>query len=82
VRKWVHAEEIRKLQRPDGKAEVYILKRDDGLYEYVGSVECEEDGYVYWGPVEHSGLFASAEEAERNALDEIPWLRQLARKSN
>jgi hypothetical protein len=80
--KWPHASEVKKLRRPDSKAEIFILKRDDGLYEYKGYAEFDEDGIVYWGPAEQSGLLASAEEAESNAIDEVPWLRRLARNSD
>jgi hypothetical protein len=75
---WTHAKTIRVIDRVDGKAKVYILARDDGLYEYRVEVEIQGDEYdgVYWSPAERSGLFASAQEAERAAFDDVPWLRQ------
>jgi hypothetical protein len=81
---WTHAKSIRTIERADGKARVYILERNDGLYEYRGEAEIVGDEYegIYWSPTEHSGLCASADEAERNARDEVPWLGQLAHKSN
>lgn len=77
--KWTHAHSIKVIERPNGKAKVYILERDDGLYEYRGYAEFDEDGYVYWGPAEMSGLHDTAESAERDAFSEVPWLRQISR---
>jgi hypothetical protein len=70
---WTHAKSIKSIERAGGKARIYILARTDGLYEYRGEAEIVGDEYEgdYWSPAEHSGLFASADEAERNARDEI-----------
>jgi hypothetical protein len=79
---WTHAKSIKVIDRADGKAKVYILARHDGLCEYRGEAEIEGDEYegVYWSPTERSGLFASAQEAEHAACDEVPWLRRQVRK--
>ena len=78
---WTHAKGIKVIDRADGKAKVYILARHDGFYEYRGEAEIQGDEYegVYWPPTERSGLFASAEQAERAAFDDVPWLRQQSR---
>jgi hypothetical protein len=47
--KWTHARAIKEFQRPDGNAKIYILERNDGLYEYRGFAELNKDGDVYWG---------------------------------
>jgi len=75
---WTHAKSIKVIDRADGKAKLYILARQDGFYEYRGEAEIQGDEYegCYWSPTEMSGLFASAQEAERAAFDEVPWLRQ------
>jgi len=75
---WTHAKRIKVIDRADGKAKVYILARHDGFYEYRGEAEIQGDQYegVYWSPTERSGLFASADEAERAEFDDVPWLRQ------
>jgi hypothetical protein len=80
---WTHAKSIKTIERADGKARVYILERNDGLYEYRGEVELVGNEYesIYWSPAERSGLYASAEEATRGAFDDVPWLRQNARRS-
>jgi hypothetical protein len=77
--KWTHAQSIKVITRADGKAEIHILKRDDGLYEYRGFAEINDDGDVYWAETAMSGLHDSAEHAERDAIDEVHWLRQLSR---
>ncbi len=81
---WMHAKSIKTIERADGKARIFILERNDGFYEYRGEAEIVGDEYegMYWSPTDHSGLFESASEAEGNAHDEVPWLRQLAGKSN
>ena len=80
---WTHAKSVEIIERADGKAKVYILARHDGLYEYRGEAEIvgdEREG-IYWSPTEMSGLYASAEEARQGAFDEVPWLRQMARRT-
>jgi hypothetical protein len=75
---WTHAKAVKVIDRADGKARVYILERKDGLYEYRGEAEIVGDEYegIYWAPTEFSGLHASADDAERAAFNEVPWLRQ------
>jgi hypothetical protein len=75
---WTHAKCIKVIDRADGKAKVFILARDDGLYEYRGEIEVQGNEYegIYWSSTEMSGLFGSADEAERGAHDDVPWLRQ------
>jgi len=75
---WTHAKSVKILEREDGKARLYILARNDGLYEYRAEAEVVGDEFegIYWAPTERSGLYATAEEAERDALAHVPWLRQ------
>jgi hypothetical protein len=68
---------IKTIERPDGKARVYILARDDALFRYEGEAEMELDGYTYWGKSAGSGLFETAEDAEENAYDEVDWLKRM-----
>jgi len=81
---WTHAKSIKMIERADGKARVYILERNDGLYEYGGEAEIVGNEYegIYWSPTEQSGLYASAEEAERAAFEDVPWLRQNAARKD
>ena len=78
---WTHAKAVSVIESADGKARVYILERHDGFYEYQGEAEIVGDEYegIYWAPTEHSGLYASAGEAEQGAFNEVPWLRQWMR---
>jgi hypothetical protein len=71
---WIRAHSIKTLMRADGKARVFILSRDDGLYMFEAESERAEDGYTYWVPTHHSGLFDSAETAEREAVGRVSWL--------
>jgi hypothetical protein len=69
---------VKVLERADGKAKVFILKRDDGLYVYRGFVEIDHDGDIFWGLSEESGLYDNAEHAEAGAISDVPWLRQIS----
>ena len=48
---------IKTIERPDGKARVYILGQDDSLFRYEGEVETERAGHLYWGLFASSDLF-------------------------
>jgi hypothetical protein len=66
---------IKTIERADGKARLFILARDDGLFRFAGESEQEEDGDIFWGPSESSGLYDSAERAEHEARRTVSWLR-------
>jgi hypothetical protein len=76
---YAHAKIVKVLDNDDGKERVNILERSDGLFEFRSYVEQTEDGpYAsgpYWSPRLHSGLYLSAEEAERDARPQVPWLQ-------
>ncbi|HWW11123.1 MAG TPA: hypothetical protein VN018_01300 [Brevundimonas sp.] len=68
--------------RNDGAAWIEIVRRSDGLFYFVESVrEHVSDrivgDYVSEGPLQSSGLYASAEDAKGQAFREISWLRQV-----
>ena len=76
---YTHAKIVKVLKSSTGDAELEILHRNDGFFEYRGYVrKIEIDGpYVgeyFWIPSEHSGIFDTAEHAERDARFEVPWL--------
>lgn len=79
----IHAKNIKTIERADGKARLHIFARNDGLFEYRGEAEIMGDEYegIYWDHTEFSGLYATAEDAERDAFNEVPWLRYLSRVS-
>lgn len=75
--RFVHADCLRTFERLDGKARLHILKRHDGLYEFRGEAECDEDGDTYWAPTEISGLYQFLEAVEQDAILSVPWLHAM-----
>ena len=76
---YVHANVVKLFEKGDRKSRVEILERNDGKFEFRAFEERIDDGpYApgpYWSPTLHSGLYSSAEEAERDALAQVNWLR-------
>ena len=68
---------IRTLERSDGKARLFIIERDDGLYRFQGEREIIGDEWegMHWDACDHSGLYGSADEAEQTAHRDVLWLR-------
>jgi hypothetical protein len=54
-----------------------ILEDASGFYHFIEETEQEGDEYTgpYFSPTHFSGLYASAEAAERDARATLPWLR-------
>ncbi|MEL7544494.1 MAG: hypothetical protein AAGJ70_12045, partial [Pseudomonadota bacterium] len=74
-----HAQIIKRFKSDDENSELEILSRDDGLFEFRGyRKKIEPDGPFmgdsYWSLAEHSGLYETAESAERDARNEVDWL--------
>jgi hypothetical protein len=68
---------VKTIERPDRKARLFIISRDDGCYRFGGEKETEVDGYALWKPCDISGLYSTADDAERAAHHEVLWLRDL-----
>jgi hypothetical protein len=76
---------IRRIEGADATRVLEILGGEHGLFRfdemkwiapYVDDeYDYEEEGY--WSPVTCSGLYDSAEAAERDARAQIPWLRDM-----
>jgi|EndMetStandDraft_8_1072994.scaffolds.fasta_scaffold563545_2 hypothetical protein len=67
---------IKTIEKRDGSAKLFIMERDDGLYRFVGEkLLAEKLGETYWEPCDFSGLYQSADAAERAAEKEVLWLR-------
>ena len=67
---------IKTFQSADGKARLFIIKRKDGRFSFEGERQAYKPTMGnYWMPCDISGLFESAEAAEREARTSIPWLR-------
>ena len=47
---WVAASCIKSFEREDGKARLFILAREDGLYMFDGQEAIEENGETVWVP--------------------------------
>ncbi len=77
--------EIRMTQSPDGTRRMHLYARDDGLFCFAEFYEETEDFpyagreiRTYWLPGLESGLYETAQAAERDAYAMIPWLRQIS----
>jgi hypothetical protein len=69
---------LKTIERPDGKARIFIIARDDGLFRYVGEVEDHDEfAGTFWRPCDMSGLYETPEAAEADARNEVPWLKRL-----
>jgi hypothetical protein len=66
---------VRVIRSADGLRELVIFRRPDGLFGFAGERFTEEDGDEFWDAAEYSGIYESADEAERAALSELTWLR-------
>ena len=67
---------IKRLHSEDRLRHVDIMRSHQGLFRFVELTYITEgDGHWFWTPVSESGLYASAEDAERGARLELPWLR-------
>jgi hypothetical protein len=67
--------EIKTIRNSAGTRALVIFKRPDGLFGYIGERLTMDEGDTFWDPVDISGIYESAEDAEREALAEIDWLR-------
>ena len=71
---------VRRIEQNDGKRRVDFLDHGDGFFSYEAMREAVDDvpelgPQIYWKCELQSGLFASLEDAERDALLAVPWLR-------
>lgn len=63
----------------DSKRRWTLYARTDGLFAYIEETFiCGPDFQInHWDATLTSGLFATAEEANADALIQLPWLQQL-----
>lgn len=66
---------IKTIERPDGKGRISIFARSDGFFRYLEEEEGYEDGNPFIASRNFSGIFVSAEAAERDAFASVLWLR-------
>ena len=80
---------LKTLSHPDGLRRVLIVRRADGLYGYEieefwrEEVEFRREPIEYWLPLRQVpiAIFDSAETAEREARNDIAWLKELPPES-
>ena len=74
---------VRAFTSPDGKREVVIYQRSNGLFSFAEKFEDTEDMTdfglgidTYWSVATESGLYGTADAAEQDARQTIAWLRE------
>jgi hypothetical protein len=72
--------EIKRVLSADGKHYMSIMAAPGNLFRFQEHSYVTEDDDTFWSPTHGSGLYDSAEAAERNARLELRWLRD--RKSD
>jgi hypothetical protein len=80
--KLVHAACVESFTSQDGRRQLGIFKRNDGLYEFRSEelVHDEFEG-AWWKPTIHSGLYDTLENARHDALSRAPWIADAASES-
>jgi hypothetical protein len=73
---------VKRIERADAARALEILRGDHGLFRFdemkwYGPTEDPYEDEGYWSPTMSSGLYDSADAAERDARAEIPWLREM-----
>ncbi len=66
--------EIKHVLSADGKKRMLIMEAGN-LFRFDEDTYVTEGGYTFWSPTHCSGVYDSAEAAERDARLELPWLR-------
>jgi hypothetical protein len=67
---------VRTIWSVDRKHRLDIYQRSDGHFGYAGVSLVTEDGETYWAPSDLSGIHETAEGAERDAMAEVPWMKE------
>jgi hypothetical protein len=67
---------VRTVWSVDRRHRLDIFERADGCFEYAGVSLVTEDGETYWAPSHFSGIHETLDGAERDALAEVPWMKE------
>jgi hypothetical protein len=67
--------EIKRVLSGDSKRRMVIRAAPGNLFCFEEDIYVTRDGYTFWSPTHGSGLYDSAQAAERDARLELPWLR-------
>ena len=77
--------EIKVVFSRDGKRRFHLYDRADGFFSFDETYEAQEDLTEVGGPIEtywaegyHSGIYESAQAAEREARVMLPWLQEIS----
>jgi hypothetical protein len=75
--KYTNGTTIKTIASADGSRQVDLVARDDGMFQWHEHVWTAGDEYTgpYWAPGWMSGLYSTAQLAERGAVGELPWFR-------
>jgi len=65
---------VRRVMSPDGLQRMNV-ESSGALFRFTEDSYFTEDGYSFWTPTHFSGLYSSADDAEKAAHQELPWLR-------
>jgi hypothetical protein len=72
---------IKRIVSQDGQRRMTVSRTPNDLFRFSEDTFVTEDPpaasmdpLTYWSPSHMSGLYASAEEAEKAAYMELPWL--------
>ena len=66
---------MKQIDSADGLARAFIMANGHGQFRFSEEAYVTEDGYTFWRPNWESGLYDSADAAERAARSELGWLR-------
>ncbi len=66
---------VKTFESADGTHRAFVVARPDGMFCFEEDTYTSEEGYTFWTPSDASGLYATAEAAERAARQSLPWLR-------
>jgi hypothetical protein len=71
---------IQRFESADGRHRVIIMLLTNGHYSFEEDTKHPGDEYTgeYFAPTHISGLYITAEAAERDARATLPWLRDIS----
>jgi hypothetical protein len=70
------AEVLNRFANAHERRRVEVWRRNDGFFGFSEEQEFDDEYFgAYWSPIRGSGLYATQEEALRDARAEVPWLR-------
>ncbi|QOZ47208.1 hypothetical protein XH89_29780 [Bradyrhizobium sp. CCBAU 53340] len=73
---------IKVVEREDGKARLVIFSQRPETYQFAVETDWEDEGYAWKVMSGVSGIYSSPEDAERDAKQEIRWVRDQLAKDN